>query len=53
MSRENVALLRELESDWHREWDSGEVSVRPERWHPTWSSSAVNLKTAALERRAV
>jgi ketosteroid isomerase-like protein len=34
MSEENVALLRELESEWHREWDSGEVSVRPEHWHP-------------------
>jgi ketosteroid isomerase-like protein len=34
MSEENVSLLRELESEWNRDWDSGGLTVRPEHWDP-------------------
>ena|SRR5690349_1092286 len=34
MSKENVTLLRELTSEWNRDWDSGDLTVQPEHWDP-------------------
>jgi ketosteroid isomerase-like protein len=34
MSKEDLARVRELERDWNRDWERGEISFREEFWHP-------------------